>query len=82
MAHSILMLLFTYLKQYMNGILSLSLAQIDNKAQTDLSAIKMLLQHWPFHSQQVNLLFANFFLPKMAISASIKINKKRFEMLV
>lgn len=57
----------------------MSLAQISNKAQTDLLVIKRLLKHWPFLSQQIDLLFSVFFLPKMAILTSVKTNKKRLK---
>ena len=83
-ADSILMLLiifpnlFYYLKESVSvGVLSLSPAQLNDKAQRAIPVVKSHLKHWPFHAQQVELLFSIFYLPKMAISTSIKTNKQK-----
>ena len=51
--------------------------QVNNKAQTDWPIVQRLLKHWPLHAQQIEMLFSIFFLPKVAISTSVKANKKK-----
>lgn len=62
-------------------ILNLSLAQINNKAHTDLLLVTKLLKHWSFTEQQIQV-FILIFFSKVSISTSAKTNQKMLQILV
>lgn len=56
-------------------ILNLSLAQINNKAHTDLLLVTRLLKHWSFTEQQIQV-FILIFFPKFPFQPVQKQTKK------
>lgn len=57
-------------------ILNLSLAQINNKAHTDLLLVTRLLKHWSFTEQQIQVFILISFFPKFPFQPVQKQTKK------